>query len=406
MILKNIGGFMNREDFKMLEGNLVYLDSAATSLKPKCLTQKIGEYYNEYTANYHRGDYKLSLKVDDEINGVRHKLKEFINAKSADEIVFTKNTTDSLNIIVGGYFKYHLKAGDHILLDKAEHASNILPWFELASSLDIKIDYASLDSQHRLTLSNIKESITDKTKVISLAYVTNVIGDIRDLKEIISYAHQKDILVVVDGAQALGHLDVDVQKLDIDFLTFSAHKMCGPTGVGILYGREYLLRATYPISYGGGMNASFDSTLEYEYKDIPYKLESGTINIADIIGYGAVIDYLKKIGINNIHKYEKELKKYALSKLSQLKDIIIYSTDDPSGIISFNIKDIFAQDLAIYLDKYNVCVRAGNHCAKLLKDEIGVKNTVRISLYFYNTKKEIDYLFNLLNVDNLKSLMI
>ena len=381
--------------------SVVYLDNGATTLKPRILADTISDYYNNYSSNASRGDYKIALKVDDEINNTRSKIKDFINAKSKEEIVFTSNTTDALNKIVFGYFKYNLKTGDEVLITKAEHASNVLPWFELSDEIGVNINYIPLNDHYEVTLDNIKKVITNNTKVISLAYITNVIGDIRPIKEIIDYAHKNNILVVIDGAQAVPHIKIDVQKLDIDFLAFSAHKMCGPTGVGILYGKKELLNDMYPTTFGGGMNASFTFDKMREYKSLPSKLEAGTINIAGIIGFGRIIDYLNDIGIDNIHAYEKELHKYAIDKLNTIDNITIYNDYVDTPLITFNYKDIFPQDLAIYLDKYNICVRAGNHCAKMLKDELKIKNTVRVSLYFYNTKEDIDKLYDALNNPNI-----
>ena len=381
--------------------SVVYLDNGATTLKPRILADTISDYYNNYSSNASRGDYKIALKVDDEINNTRSKIKDFINAKSKEEIVFTSNTTDALNKIVFGYFKYNLKTGDEVLITKAEHASNVLPWFELSDEIGVNINYIPLNNHYEVTLDNLKKVITNNTKVISLAYITNVIGDIRPIKEIIDYAHKNNILVVIDGAQAVPHIKIDVQKLDIDFLAFSAHKMCGPTGVGILYGKKELLNDMYPTTFGGGMNASFTFDKMREYKSLPSKLEAGTINIAGIIGFGKIIDYLNNIGIDNIHAYEKELHKYAIDKLNTIDNITIYNDYVDTPLITFNYKDIFPQDLAIYLDKYNICVRAGNHCAKMLKDELKIKNTVRVSLYFYNTKEDIDKLYDALNNPNI-----
>ena len=397
---------MNREDFNMLNSDLVYFDNGATTLKPKLLATAISDYYNNYSDNASRGDYQIALKVDQEIAKTREKVREFINAKDSNEIVFTTNTTDSMNKIIYGYFKYNLKENDEVLITKSEHASNVLPWFELADEMNIKVNYIPLNDKLSLDLESVKKCISSNTKVISLAYVTNVVGDIRPIKEIVKYAHQHNILVVVDGAQAVAHMKVDVQELDIDFLAFSAHKMCGPTGVGILYGKEQLLNKTYPTSFGGGMNATFTFDRNRSYKDIPNKFEAGTINIAGIIGFGKIIDYLNSIGMDKINVYENELRKYAIEKLKTVKDIVIYNEESNSAIITFNIKDIFSQDLAIYLDKYNICVRAGNHCAKMLKDELKIKNTCRVSLYFYNTKEEIDKLVQALNNPFIKSEII
>lgn len=396
---------MNRDDFNILNNNIIYFDNGATSLKPKCIADSISFYYNNYSANAHRGDYDLSLLVDNKYEGTRTLVKEFINARKNKEIIFTSGATDSLNKIIFGYFKNYLKEDDEVLLTKSEHASNILPWFELKDEINIKINYIPLTNLE-VTLDNVKNSITDKTKVISIAHITNVVGDIRPIKEIIEYAHSKNILVIIDGAQSVAHTKIDVQDLDIDFLAFSAHKMLGPTGVGVLYGKEELLNNIKPITFGGGMNASFQFDGTRIYNEIPSLLEAGTPNIAGVIGFGEAIKYLNNIGMDNISNYEKDLKKYAINKLKNVNDIIIYNENSESGIITFNIKDIFAQDLAIYLNKYNICVRAGNHCAKILKDELGIKNTCRISLYFYNTKEEIDYLVNILNNKNIKDEII
>ena len=393
---------MHRDDFSMLD-NVVYLDNSATTLKPKVLVDAISDYYNNYCSNASRGDYKIALRVDDEILSTRNKVKEFINASDSKEIIFTSNATDSLNKIVFGYFKYNLKEKDQVLITKAEHASNVLPWFELSDEIGIDVNYIPLNDNYEVTLDNVIKSVTPNTKIISLAYVTNVIGDIRPIKEIVEYAHKNNILVVVDGAQAVPHMKVDVKDLDIDFLVFSAHKMCGPTGVGILYGKEEHLNDMYPTTFGGGMNASFTFDKVREYKSLPAKLEAGTLNIADIIGFGKVIDYINSIGIDNINDYEKKLHRYAIDKLKEIDNVVIYNDFVNTGIITFNYKDIFPQDLAIYLDKYNICVRAGNHCAKMLKDELKIKNTVRASLYFYNTKEDIDKLVKSLVNPNIKN---
>ena len=397
---------MNREDFPMLKKDIIYFDNGATTFKPYSVIKKMQEYYENYCCNTHRGDYQISIKADDEFEYTRTLVKDFINAKSNKEIIFTSGTTDSLNKIIFGYFKYYLNENDEILLTKSEHASNVLPWFELAEQKNININYIPLDENLTITLENLKKSVTEKTKVISIAHVANVVGDIRDIKKIIEYAHEKNILVVVDGAQSVPHMKVDVQKMDIDFLAFSAHKMCGPTGVGILYGKEALLNNIKPIEFGGGMNSMFTYDGVRQYSDLPHLLEAGTQNISNIIAFSETIKYLNNIGIEKINNYEEELKEYALSKLEQIDDLIIYNKNSKSGIITFNIKDVFAQDLAIYLDKFNICVRAGNHCAKILKDELGIKNTCRISFYFYNTKEEIDKLCDVLKNPNLKNEII
>ena len=396
---------MNREDFSMLKQNIIYFDNGATTLKPKVLTEKISDYYNNYSANAHRGDYDISLKVDKEYENTRKLVKELINANSEKEIIFTSGATDSLNKIIFGYYQNILNKGDEVILTKSEHASVILPWFELKDEIGIEIKYIELDDL-KVTLDNLKKIVTDKTKVISIAHITNVAGDTRPIKEITDYAHSLNIQVLVDAAQSIAHMKVDVEALDIDFLAFSAHKMYGPTGVGVLYGKEKYLKNIRPIIFGGGMNSSFSSDGVRIYNEIPHLLEAGTPNIAGVIGFGSVIEYINKIGIDSINKYELELRKYAIEKLKQNENIIIYNEKCESSIITFNYKDIFAQDLAIYLNKYNICVRAGNHCAKILKDELNIKNTCRISLSFYNTKEEIDKLVEVLNNSNIKNEII
>jgi len=398
---------LNREDFPLLNEEIIYFDNSATSLKPKCVIDKMNEYYLKYPANAHRGDYDLSFKVDQLYEETRELVKDFINAKALEEIVFTNGTTESLNMIITGFFGELLESGDEILITTSEHASNVLPWFRLVKKIGIKVNYISLDENYYVTLDNVKKAINPHTKVISLAGITNVIGDLRPIKEISKLAHNNNIFMVVDGAQMLPHISVDVQDLDIDFLAFSGHKMCGPTGIGVLYGKQELLEHLEPINVGGGMNESFDNPEEVYYKPLPTRLEAGTQNIAGVIGLGEAIKYLNKIGMDNIYKHEHELRKYLINKLLKIKYIDIINIESDSGIITFNVNNIFSQDIAYYLNKYNICVRAGSHCAKILKNTVGVTNTVRISLYFYNTKEEIDNLIELLgNYDKILKEMI
>ena len=393
---------MHREDFELLNQDIIYFDNGATTLKPIVLGKTISDYYNHYSANAHRGDYDLSLKVDNAYEHSRELVQKFIHAKQKEEIIFTSGTTDSLNKIIFGYFRYNLNEGDEVLINKSEHASTVLPWFELADEKKLNIRYIELDSNLKMTLENVKKAITPKTKVISLAQMTNVVGDIRPLKEIIEFAHQNNILVLVDGAQSVPHMKVDVQALDIDFLAFSAHKMYGPTGVGVLYGKRELLNNIRPIIFGGGMNSTYNSDFSRIYDEVPSLLEAGTPNIAGVIGFGSVIEYLNHLDMNEIEQYEHNLREYAVSKLKEIENVFIYNETSESSIITINYKDIFAQDLAIYLNKYHICVRAGNHCSKILKDEISIKNTVRISLSFYNTKEEIDKLVSTLKNPKIK----
>ncbi len=384
-------------DFPMLNKDIIYLDNGATTFKPQCVIDAIVDYYSNYTANAHRGDYHISLKVDMAYEGARDKVQKFINAKYREEIVFTSGATDSLNMIINGFFAHLLEPGDEVIISDSEHASNVLPWFRLAREIGIVIKYVPLDSSYHVTMDAIRKTVTPKTRVISLAEVTNVVGDVRPIDEIAKFAHANDIFVVVDGSQSVPHKKTDVQKSDVDFLVFSAHKCCGPTGVGVLYGKKELLENLDPTKMGGGMNESFDNENAIFLKELPTRLEAGTPNIAGVIGLGAAIDYLESIGMDNIFEEELKLKRYLIDKFKSLPYIDVINPECDSGIVAFNVNGIFPQDVAIYLDKYNVCVRAGNHCAKILKKSIGVKNTIRVSLYFYNTKKDIDALVELLS---------
>lgn len=367
----------------------------------------MNDYYYNYPANIHRGDYKISLKASDEYELVRTKVKNFINARSEDEIVFTMGATDSLNKVVFGFMEDYLSAGDEVIISKAEHASAVLPWLILARRKSIKVVFVPLSETHELEYDTLEKYVTNKTKVISLAAVTNVIGDVRDINKIGKLCHDKNILFVVDGAQSVPHQKTDVLKDNIDFLTFSAHKMLGPTGVGVLYAKKEYLEAMRPIEYGGGMNQSFDSDGNMEFKSVPTRLEAGTPPIAEVIGLGAAIDYLETIGMENIEKYELELKKYLIKRLQEIDKVILYNTTSKGGMTAFNLSGIFSQDTALYLDHYNICVRAGNHCAKVLKEEINIKNTCRVSLYFYNTKEEIDKLIEALkNSEDLYKIVL
>lgn len=390
-----------RNDFPMLKQDLIYFDNGATTFKPYQVINAITDYYENYTANAHRGDYDTSLKVDKAYEGTREKVRALINADSVKEIVFTSGTTHSLNMVINGFFKNYLKEGDEVLITKGEHASLVLPWFELAKKMNINVNFIDLDNKFRVTLDNVKKAITDKTKVIALAHITNVIGDIRPIKEIIDYAHQHNILVLVDGAQSVPHIRVDVKDLDVDFLAFSGHKMMGPTGIGVLYGKTSLLEKLEPINYGGGMNNFFTSEKEVCYKLLPDRLEAGTQNIEGVIGLGAAIDYINMIGIDNIANHDQELKRYAVQELSKLNNIDVYNPNTEAGIVAFNVRNVFSQDTSIYLNKYKVCVRAGNHCAKILKDSLGISNTCRMSFYVYNTKEEIDRVVELLKNEDI-----
>ncbi len=398
---------MNREDFPMLDKDIIYFDNGATTLKPYSVIDKMMEYYKEYSANAHRGDCDISYKVDLEYENARDEVQKFINAKYKEEIIFTSGATESLNMIANGFFKNIVEEGDEILITTSEHASNVLPWFRLANNYGCVIKYIPLDDFLHVTLENVKKTVTPKTKIIAISGVTNVVGDVRPLKEIAKFAHSEDIFVVVDGAQSVPHIKTDVEDLDIDFLAFSGHKMLGPTGVGVLYGKKELLEDMEPVNLGGGMNESFDNEREIYLKDLPTRLEAGTPNIAGVIGLGEAIRYLQNVGMDVIHEREVHLRNYMIEQLVKIPHIDIINLEADSGIVSFNVDGIFSQDVAYYLNKYDICVRAGNHCAKILKNATGVTNTIRVSLYFYNTENEIDEFVELLkNKDKIMKEML
>ncbi len=387
---------MNREDFEIFNDGLIYFDNAATTQKPRSVVNEIVDYYTKYTANAHRGDYDISLKVDEKYESVRTKVKNLINADSEKEIIFTKGSTESFNMIIFGFMAYYLKSGDEVILNKGEHASNILPWITLSEKIGFKIVYAELNEDYSLTIDKIKEKITPNTKVISLAHITNAIGDVRPIKEVGELCRENNILFVLDVTQSIGHNRIDVKENNVSFLGFSGHKMLGPTGVGVLYGKEELLEKLVPLEYGGGMNIAFSSSGSYELKELPFRLEAGTRNIAGVIGLGAAIDYLENIGLEKIHLYEMELKKYLVEKIKKVPNIKVYNESNESGVLLFNVSGYFSQDVAIYLNSKKICIRAGNHCAKMLQEVICDTNTCRVSLYFYNTKEEIDKLIEAL----------
>ena len=379
-----------RKDFPMIENNpdLVYLDSAATSLKPQCVIDAVVDFYARHTSNVHRGDYRVAEINDKLYDGTRNLVAELIHCDK-DEVVYTHNVSHSLNQIAFG-LKPMLKKGDTVLITYAEHASNVLPWFALQKEIGINIEYIETDNEANITIDTFKKAMHEGVKVVSVAEVTNVLGSIQPVKEMCEIAHSYGAYMIVDGAQSVPHMKVDVKDLDVDFLGFSAHKMCGPSGVGILYGKKKLLDAMEPVFYGGDMNARFNKDGEMLLKDTPVKFEAGTPNIEGVIGTGTAIQYLLYIGLDNIHEYEKELRAYAIDKLSQLDNIEIINPDNLYGPIDFNAKGVFAQDAAGFLASKNIAVRSGNHCAKILHNIIHTDQSIRASLYFYNTKEEID----------------
>lgn len=391
-----------RKDFPMLnkttkDGSkpLIYFDNAATTFKPQSVIEATSRYYLEDSVNSHRGDYDLAYRVDSEVDHARNNVAKFINANKS-EIVFTSGCSMSMNLVAYGYGVKYLKKGDEILLTEAEHASNVLPWFKVAEMTGAIIKYIPLTKEGRLTSENLKKAMTSNTKVVSVAQVTNVLGFKNDIKALSKVAHEGGAIIVCDAAQSAPHLKIDVKDLDCDFLAFSGHKMCGPTGIGVLYGKFDLLKKTEPFMTGGGDNARFDMCGNVAYLEPPAKFEAGTMNLAGIYGLNAAIDYLNKIGMENIELYEKELHDYAISKLKTIDNLVIYNETADTGIITVNVKDVFAQDEASYLNSKGICVRSGEHCAKLLKDILKTVATVRISLYFYNTKEEVDALYEAL----------
>ena len=382
---------MLSSDKTMQNHPLVYLDNASTTFKPQCVIDAIADYYMNYSVNSHRGDYDLAHQVDTKYEEARQVVADFIHARK-EEIIFTSGTSMSLNLVAHGYGLKYLTSEDEVLLTQAEHASNVLPWFHVKDVTGCSIGYIPLDEDGRLTVENVKKAITPRTKVISIAHVTNVLGYVVDIKAICEVAHEHNIIVVVDGAQSVPHQLTDVKELGCDFLAFSGHKMCGPTGVGVLYGRYDLLKEMDPLMSGGGMNARFDMCGEVSLLLPPYKFEAGTQNIAGALGLASAIKFLTSIGMENIEKREKELREYAIKRFEEIEGITVYNKNAEAGIITFNLEGVFAQDLATHLNAKGICVRSGQHCAKILMDFLKCYATVRASLYFYNTEEEIDSL--------------
>lgn len=393
---------------KMKNQPLIYFDSSATSLKPQCVIDEIVNYYTKLSANAHRGDYELSYKVDVKYGEARKTVATFLNSLEK-EIIFTSGTTESLNIVARSFAKHILKPGDEIIIDYAEHASNVLPWYNICEETGAKIVFCPLDENNLYTLDNLKSVVSDKTKIIALAHVTNTLADMRDVKSICKYAKDKGIYTVIDGAQSTPHLKVDVKEIDCDFFVLSAHKMCGPTGVGVLYGKLEILESMVPYNFGGGMNARFNKDVEVSYKSVPTVFEAGTQNIAGILGFARAVEYLSSIGMENIHNYELELKHYAIKQLKTLPNVKIYNENSEGGVVIFNVFDgdmVFPQDVASYLNEKGIAIRAGDHCAKLLDNVIDTRVTCRASFYIYNTKAEIDCLVEALRECNSESVLL
>lgn len=378
-----------KKDFPVLVNNqnLTYLDSAASSLKPYCVINKIKEYYEEYGVNVHRGVYGLSYKATEEYEESRSVVAKFINAKE-EEIVFTKGATASLNIIASSYGMDTINEGDEIIVNELEHHSSIMPWQEVARKKNAKLVFIPLDEEGRICLDNFKKVITNKTKIVAINYVSNVMGYISPLKEIIKIAHEYNAKVIVDAAQAAPHMALDVKDLDADFLAFSAHKMLGPSGLGVLYGKYELLNKMNPVEFGGDMNdyvEKYDST----FKEAPYKFEAGTPLISEVIAFKEAIKYLDNIGMDNVQKHEQELLNLAMKELVKIDGVTVYNKTCETGVISFNINGIHPHDAASIFDQNDVALRAGHHCAQLITSWLGCVGTLRASFYVYNDENDV-----------------
>jgi cysteine desulfurase/selenocysteine lyase len=368
--------------------DLVYLDSGATSLKPQVVLDKMNEYYVRYGVNIHRGVYELSFRATDEYDQAREKVARFINART-EEIVFTANVTDALNKLALMYAKDNLQPGDIVLTSELEHHSSLLPWMKICEEKHAVLRYIPLNAEGRITLENFQKVMDEKVRVVAVTYVSNVMGYITPLKEIIEYAHSQDCVVIVDAAQAIQHFRIDVKKLDCDFLAFSGHKMMGPTGIGVLYGKKQLLKKMAPVFYGGDMNEDvyFDRV---EIKEIPYCFEAGTPPIAEAIGLGRAIDFIEEIGLCNIENHCRDLHHYALEQLKTIQDLTIYNPGADIAIIAFNLNGIHPHDAATCFDEEQICLRAGHHCAQLVSKWLKCEGTLRASIYLYNSREDID----------------
>ena len=384
-----------RKDFPIFEESLkdgqplIYLDSGATTLKPKSVIEAVTHYNTKKSANVHRGVYKLSNEATELYEGAREKVRQLLNAKKVEEIVFTRGATSSLNLVAQSYGLANVNEGDEIIVTELEHHSSFLPWQQIARLKKATLRFVPLEKDGRVTVENFKSVLSDKTKVVAINYVSNVLGYVTPLKEIVALAHEVGAVVSVDAAQAVPHMAIDVLDLDCDFLSFSGHKMCGPTGVGVLYGKYDLLQTMEPIEFGGEMNdiVGLESST---WKDAPYRFEAGTPVISGAIGLGAAIDYLQEIGFDRIAAHEKELRDYAVKRLKELGGISIYNETAATGIVSFNIDDIHPHDAATIYDNEGVCVRAGHHCAQPLMGWLCQPATLRASFYIYNTKEDVD----------------
>lgn len=372
---------------------LAYLDSTATSQKPQQVIDALEDYYKRYNSNVHRGVHTLGSLATDGYEGARETVRRFIHAPYFEEIIFTRGTTASINLVAHSYGDANVEAGDEIVVTQMEHHANIVPWQQLAKRKNATLKFIPMTDSGELTLEAVKETITDKTKIVAVAHVSNVLGTINDVKSIAQIAHEHGAIISVDGAQSVPHMKVDVQDLDVDFYSFSGHKMLGPTGIGVLYGKRELLNQMVPIEFGGDM-IDFVGLYESTWTDLPTKFEAGTPLIAQAIGLKAAIEYLENIGFDAIHAHEAEITAYAYEKMSEIEGIDIYGPDKDkrAGIITFNLKDVHPHDVATALDTEGVAVRAGHHCAQPLMKWLNVSSTARASFYIYNTKEDVDQL--------------
>ncbi|SFA47740.1 L-selenocysteine selenide-lyase (L-alanine-forming) [Parageobacillus thermantarcticus] len=370
---------------------LVYLDNAATSQKPLSVIEALDRYYREYNSNVHRGVHTLGTKATDAYEGAREKVRRFINAKSTQEIIFTRGTTTALNMVATSYGRANLQEGDEIVITYMEHHSNLIPWQQAAKRTGATLKYIPLQADGTIDMKDVEATVTENTKIVAVAHVSNVLGTINPIKEIARVAHQRGAVIVVDAAQSAPHMKIDVQDLDCDFLAFSGHKMCGPTGIGVLYGKRELLEKMEPVEFGGEM-IDFVELYESTWKELPWKFEGGTPIIAGAIGLGAAIDFLEEIGLDNIAAHEQELAQYALERLSAIEGLTIYGPKHRGGLVTFNIEGVHPHDVATVLDAEGIAVRAGHHCAQPLMKWLNVTATARASFYLYNTKEEIDQL--------------
>ena len=389
-----------KKDFPILENReIAYLDSGATTQKPKQVIKAVEEFYERYNANPHRGAYTLSIEATEIYEDTRTKIAKFINAKHREEIIFSKNATESLNLIAYSYGMDNLKKDDEVVISIMEHHSNLVPWQKVCKATDSKLNYMYINEDFELSDEEIESKITDKTKIVGITHVSNVLGTINNVKKIIKYAHKKGAIVIVDASQSIPHMKIDVQDLDADFLVFSGHKMLAPLGIGVLYGKREILNKMNPFLMGGDM-------IEYVYEQettfapLPNKFEAGTQNVEGVIGLGAAIEYIENLGYDKIQEIEKEVVSYARQELLKLDYLTLYLTpneENHSGVISFNINGVHPHDVASILDSEGVCVRSGNHCAQPLMRFLGIDSTCRASFYFYNTKEDVDRLVKALN---------